>query len=173
MSTVYPTWRPSDLSWRRLSQGNARVHVSLARHIGEDSDRGRRHRWQHVAIEFQIGGDLKFVTGLLGMPGNQTVNPFALCHVEDSKERREMHFRNKNELDAGGEDARTIDTIQKLAHVHIGEDYECPRCKVDITEGIEYPDRSTYHRRAYQREHLMVVKGKGPFFFSFSQCQGY
>jgi hypothetical protein len=117
----------------------------------------------HVDIEFWIGGDLKFVTGILGMSGNQTVNPCPFCNVEDSKGQREMHL-SKEELDVKGVEARTIDDIQMYAHIHNGEDYDCPRCNEHITEGIEYPVRSTYHRRAHQREHLMVVEGKGPFF---------
>jgi hypothetical protein len=118
---------------------------------------------KHVAIEFWIGGDLKFVTGLLGMPHNQTVNPCPYCNVEDSKGRREMHLSEEN-LNARGVNARTIEDVRKLAHVHNGEDYDCPRCKEHISEGIEYPDPSTYQRRAHQREDLMVVEGKGAFF---------
>jgi len=112
----------------------------------------------HVDIEFCIGGDLKFTTGERGLAGNQTVNPCPSCNVEDSKGNREMHL-SKEELDGRGVYARTNEAIMKLAHVHNGEDYDCPRCKEHITEGMEYPDRSTHHRRARQREHLMVVEG--------------
>jgi hypothetical protein len=117
----------------------------------------------HVDIEFCIGGDLKFTTGERGLAGNQTVNPCPSCNVEDSKGNREMHL-SKEELDGRGVDARTNEAIMKLAHVHNGEDYDCPRCKEHITEGIEYPVRSTHNRQAYQRKHLMAVEGKGPFF---------
>jgi hypothetical protein len=106
------------------------------------------------------------VTGILGMSGNQTVNPCPFCIVEDSKGQREMHL-SKEELDVKGVEARTIEDIQKYVHMHNGEDYDCPRCNEHITEGIEYPVRYTYHRRAHQREHLMVVEGISPF-VSFS-----
>jgi hypothetical protein len=99
----------------------------------------------HVDIEFWIGGDLKFVTGILGMSGIQTVNPCPYYNVEDSKGQREMNL-SKEELDEKGVEARTIEDIRKYAHMHNGEDYDYPRCNEHITKGIEYPIRSTYHR---------------------------
>ncbi len=59
--------------------------------------------------------------GERGLAGNQTINPFPSCNVEDSKGNREMYL-SKEELDGRGVYARTNEAIMKLAHVHNGED---------------------------------------------------
>jgi hypothetical protein len=77
-----------------------------------------------------------------------------------------MHL-SMEELDGRGVYSRTNKAIMKLAHVHNGEDYDCPRCKEHIPDGIEYPVRSKYYRRAYERKHLMAVEGKERPIFPF------
>ena len=122
---------------------------------------------KHIDIEFWLGGDLKFVTAMLGMSTNGTIHPCPFCLAEDSVKNRQMHFTIEQLKDAGVTD-RTLSEIFKMAHLYVDEDeegeYQCPCCEQVINKGTEHPERTKYGQTKYRMVHFMVKEGEGPFF---------
>ena len=113
-------------------------------------------------VEFWLGGDLKFVTAMLGMSGNSSINPCPLCKALHSKKCRQLHL-TKAELQKAKVDARTIAEIHELAHVYLGRNVTCKACSKQITKDITHPERTKYGRQSRQKKHFMAKEGEGPF----------
>ena len=130
--------------------------------LQEIQDKGVTVNDQKIDIEFWLGGDLKFLTAMLGMANNKSINPCPLCKALSQKKCRQLHL-TRAELKKAKVEARTVAEIQKLAHLHLGNDYCCEACNQKITKDITYPERTKYGRQMRQRKHLMVREGDGPF----------
>ena len=120
----------------------------------------------HVNFVLLLGGDLKFVKGLLGIAGNANSFPCPFCEVADHKDDEQLHWTLQQLREARVLD-RDIDRLRQMAHVTPGsvdEVYTCPCCG-------ELVDTNTQHntlwkdneRRQWQKRHFGCMQGYGPF----------
>jgi len=127
-----------------------------------------------INIQFWLGGDLKFITAMLGLAGNSTIHPCPFCLVSDSKNKSQLHFTREQLLEARVED-RTISMIMRHAHYHDGADYDCLLCKdvkkkiksvcVTATSSSSLVFGNDRQRREWQQSHYSVVPHQRPFFY--------
>jgi len=126
----------------------------------------------HINIMFWLGGDLKFITAMLGLAGNSTIHPCPFCLVSDSNNKSQLHFTREQLLQARVED-RTIDMISRHAHCYDGADYDCLLCKnvkkkiksVSVTsDSASLVFDNDRQRREWQQSHYSVVPQQRPFF---------
>ena len=119
-----------------------------------------------IDIEFWLGGDLKFITAMLGLSTNGTIHPCPFCIGEDSVKCRQMHLTIEQLKEAGVTD-RTIDDIFSMAHLYKDEDedgeFECPCCPTIVNKNIKHPERTKHGAAKYRHAHYMVKEGEGPF----------
>ena len=127
---------------------------------------------KHVNIQFWLGGDLKFITGLLALTGNSSIHPCPFCLVCDQKDNQQLYFTHA-QLRAARVEDRTIEMIMRHAHVHDGADYECILCKNAKKKIKSVPVTSTSpplvfdndnQRRQWQQLHFSVYPQRRPFF---------
>ena len=124
-------------------------------------------RTVHVNIVLLLGGDLKFITGLLGIAGNANSFPCPFCEVADHKDSEQLHFTTGKLQDAGVSE-RTVEFLMQMAHVRPADDnsaYACPCCGKYIDTQVEYDTGwSDDKRRKWQQVHRGCTQGNGPFF---------
>jgi hypothetical protein len=92
---------------------------------------------QRVAITFTLGGDLKFLNGVLGLQGASATCPCHICEVT----KAELHWSKRRHQQKYGCQPvlRTYLRCAQMAHafgadVGIIEPYLCPGCNMVITE---------------------------------------
>ena len=84
------------------------------------NDRAQR---VHVPIKLLLGGDLKLITGLVGVNSNAGSYPCPLCQAGHFKHRHQLHM-TKQELRAAGVPLRTIESQDQWSHA-ISEGQNC------------------------------------------------
>ena len=129
---------------------------------------------RHLKIKLWMGGDLKFLTAMLAISGNQTIFPCPFCLVCDCKTLKQLHLFME-QLKKAGVQARTIEMIQKHAHHHArDEDFDCSLCKKTKNGPWPVPVRADTpplvfandnQRRDWSQCHFSVMANESPFFY--------
>jgi hypothetical protein len=124
--------------------------------VGEHGEKGPSFT-QPVAL--CVGGDMKFMSSMMGLCGCSSTFPCIHCNCTSS----DLALSAAAWAAKDGIKLRTYETQLQLAHTLLCYEYNCPGCNLLITPGgnRHLPTTET-HRLKYQKEHSGTRPGHAP-----------